>query len=75
MNNIINVTEEIERGIAKRKQWETLWGIYIEKHQRLDELKGLGRYGYQLRMPKRAIAIAAENLRAWCLANGETFVG
>jgi hypothetical protein len=43
--------------------WEKLWGEYIGKLQRLDDLQKAGRYGYQLRMPLKAIRRAADRLR------------
>jgi len=53
-------------------QFESLWGTYISKLQRLDELKATGRYGYQLRQPRNAVIIARKNLRDWSIANNET---
>jgi hypothetical protein len=50
--------------------FESLWGAYIARLARLDELKAQGRYGYQLRMPKQACRMAYSQLRAWCDANG-----
>ena len=52
------------------KSFDWYWANYVAKLARLDELKALGRYGYQLRMPKKAIAIAATSLRDYCNANG-----
>lgn len=49
--------------IDKVAEWETLWGIYVDKLKRFEDLKKQGRYGYQLRQPKKAVGIAAENLR------------
>jgi len=40
--------------------WEKLWGDYIEKLRRIDELKAKGRYGYQLRMPYKSLKLAEE---------------
>lgn len=40
--------------------WEKLWGEYIEKLRRIDELKAKGRYGYQLRMPYKSLKQAEE---------------
>lgn len=40
--------------------WEKLWGTYISKLQRIDELKRAGRYGYQLRMPYKSLKLAEE---------------
>ena len=56
----------------KIEQFESLWSNYIAKLARLDELKQNGRYGYQLRMPRKSIVIAANKLREWCKANNET---
>jgi len=44
--------------------WEAAWRAYVAKLERLDELKAAGRYGYQLRMPRKALAIARERLDA-----------
>ena len=52
------------------REFEALWEAYIQKLQRLDELKAQGRHGFQLRMPKKSIRLAAEKLRSWCAANG-----
>ncbi len=46
-------------------EWERLWATYVTKLQRLDELRTQGRYGYQLKQPKRAIRIAAAAIRAF----------
>lgn len=53
----------------KVERFESLWGTYIAKLARLDELKAAGRYGYQLRMPKKAIGLAWSALSAFCKAN------
>lgn len=37
--------------------------MYIEKLKRLEQLKEQGRYGYQLRMPRRALQKAIDRLR------------
>lgn len=42
--------------------WEKLWGNYIQKLQRIEELKRKGRYGYQLRMPYKSLEIARQKL-------------
>lgn len=44
------------------ERWEMLWGNYIDKLNRLEELKAMGRYGYQLRMPKKSLAAAIQAL-------------
>lgn len=49
--------------------FEDLFAKYIEKLVRLDDLKAAGRYGYQLKMPKRSLAMAADALRRFCKAN------
>ncbi len=54
----------------KIETFEKLWGTYIEKLARLDDLRTQGRYGYQLRMPKKSLGMAGEALRTWCQANG-----
>lgn len=48
--------------MTRTELWEKLWGDYIAKLQRIDELKRLGRYGYQLRMPYKSLAIAEKAL-------------
>lgn len=55
---------------TKVDTFEELWGAYIDKLARLDELKAAGRYGYQLRMPKKAIEKAYFAMRDWCASNG-----
>lgn len=45
--------------------WEAAWSELISKLKRLDELKALGRYGYQLRQPKKAVLLAEEKCRAF----------
>lgn len=47
---------------TRTELWERLWGSYVEKLARIDELKSKGRYGYQLRMPYRSLKIAQETL-------------
>jgi len=47
--------------IEKVNKFEALYATFIAKLARLDELKANGRYGYQLRMPKKSLGIA--NLR------------
>jgi hypothetical protein len=49
----------------RAERFELLYAAYIAKLRRLDELVARGRYGYQLRMPKRALSIAIDNLRAF----------
>jgi len=48
--------------MTRTELWEKLWGEYITKLQRIDELKRQGRYGYQLRMPYKSLAIAEKAL-------------
>jgi len=43
--------------------FEALYATYIAKLKRHDELVAAGRYGYQLRMPARAIGNAKDALR------------
>lgn len=47
----------------KVEEWERAWSTYILKLNRLDELKDMGRHGYQLRQPYKAIAMAANKLK------------
>lgn len=47
----------------RAERFEILYTAYINKLRRLDELQAKGRYGYQLRMPKKAITNAIRNLR------------
>lgn len=49
--------------LDKTSQWELAWGNYIERLARLEQLQELGRYGYQLRQPKRALARAIDDMR------------
>lgn len=60
-------TKQIEAlpSIERAERFEVLYTAYINKLRRLDDLKLAGRYGYQLRMPKKALHIAMENLRAF----------
>ncbi len=51
------------KNIEKVNTFEALYAAYIAKLARLDELKTNGRYGYQLRMPKKSLSIAVANLR------------
>lgn len=43
-------------------EFERLFKTYVDKLARLDELQALGRHGYQLRMPKKALRVAAQRL-------------
>ncbi|HEY9776319.1 MAG TPA: hypothetical protein V6C81_21340 [Planktothrix sp.] len=45
-------------------RFEQLWGNYIDKLARIQELKEQGRYGYQIRMPRKALKIASDRLKA-----------
>ncbi|WP_068612545.1 hypothetical protein [Paenibacillus tuaregi] len=45
------------------EEWEYAWNSYIFRLKRLEELKAMGRYGYQLRMPYLALETAKERLR------------
>lgn len=45
-------------------RWEKLWSTYIAKLNRVDDLIKAGRYGYQLRMPYKAVEIAKKKLLA-----------
>lgn len=47
----------------RTEEWEQAWSTYIEKLKRLEELERQGRYGYQLRMPKKSLQIAIGRLR------------
>ena len=49
----------------RAERFEVLYTAYINKLCRLDDLQVAGRYGFQLRMPKKALHIAMENLRAF----------
>jgi len=44
------------------QRWEDLWKDYVEKLQRLEDLRRMGRYGYQLRMPQKTLKVAREAL-------------
>jgi hypothetical protein len=58
------------RIFAITREFERLWGEYIAKLARVDELRAAGRHGYQLKMPKRSRMLAANRLEAFCRANG-----
>jgi len=67
-----NMGEPLSPRMTKVLQRDSLLETYISKRKRLDELMAMGRYGYQLRQPKKAVAIARKNLRDWSIANNET---
>lgn len=50
--------------LKNTSRFESLYETYVSKVARLRELKANGRYGYQLRMPKVALRMAAEALKA-----------
>lgn len=45
------------------REWEEAWAKYIAKSARLEELKRQGRYGYQLRMPRKSLGMAIDRLK------------
>ncbi len=47
----------------KIAKWESLWATYVAKLARLDELRAMGRYGYQLNRPKLALKLAADAIK------------
>jgi hypothetical protein len=49
----------------RAERFEILYAAYIAKLRRLDDLQVMGRYGYQLRMPKKSLRIAMDNLRTF----------
>lgn len=51
----------------RAERFEILYSAYIAKLRRLDELQASGRYGFHLRMPKKSLRIAMDNLRAFGL--------
>ncbi|MBW5449340.1 hypothetical protein GE107_25265 [Cohnella sp. CFH 77786] len=53
----------IAENAAAIKEWETAWATYMQKLNRLDELKAAGRYGYQLNQPRKAVYLAKEKLK------------
>jgi hypothetical protein len=55
--------ERLEAQAQRVRLWEKLYSQYTEKLRRLDDLKKAGRYGYQLRMPLKALKIAADKLK------------
>ena len=57
--------------LEKIQTFETLFATWISKLQRVEELRAQGRYGYQLRMPKKAVGKAYRNLSQWCAENNE----
>lgn len=62
--------KQIVTSSERAERFEVLYTAYISKLRRLDDLKVQGRYGYQLRMPKKAVHIAMENLRAFGREHG-----
>ena len=56
-----------------RIQWEALWATYCAKGERIEELREMGRYGYQLRMPKKSLRLAADALSAFEAAHNIPF--
>lgn len=67
------MNDELARIEAVRQvriAWEALWAKYVEKLQRLDDLRAQGRYGYQLRMPKKSLGMAVRALTDFEKANG-----
>jgi hypothetical protein len=52
----------VARQESEAELWERLWGTYIAKLNRVDDLMRRGRYGYQLRMPLKAVQIAKKAL-------------
>ena len=54
---------------TKMEGWEVHWARWMAKLARIDELKALGRYGYQLRMPRRSAEIAYAELVTFCADN------
>lgn len=55
----------------KIAKWESLWATYMAKLARLDELRAMGRYGYQLKMPRFAVRKASQAIRDFDAATGE----
>lgn len=47
---------------TRTELWERLWANYVIKLARYEDLEARGRYGYQLRMPGKAIRIARDAL-------------
>jgi hypothetical protein len=56
------------RNSNKITSFEWYWNNYIAKLARVDELRALGRYGFQLRMPNNAVRTARTALIDWCNA-------
>lgn len=52
----------IEKNAAAIDEWQNAWDAYIQKLNRLDELKEMGRYGYQLRQPQKSLGMAIKRL-------------
>jgi hypothetical protein len=63
-------TEALDTVRNTRKSFEKLFDTYVSKLARLEDLRANGRYGYQLRMPKKAVQIAHDKLAEFCQANG-----
>ncbi len=49
---------------SRQDKWDRLWGTYIAKLERIEELKAAGRYGYQMRMPWKSVGIARQALQS-----------
>jgi hypothetical protein len=54
-----------KRNLNVHQQFERLYSNYIAKIKRHEDLIAAGRYGFQLRMPAKAIHIAKDALRAF----------
>lgn len=48
---------------ARANRFQELYDALVAKRNRLEELKRLGRYGYQLRMPRVALNRVAKALK------------
>lgn len=49
---------------SRAARFQELYDALVAKRNRLEELKRIGRYGYQLRMPRVALNRAAKALKA-----------
>ena len=58
----------------KIAKWESLWATYVAKLARLDELRAMGRYGYQLSRPKLALKLAADAIKNFDREHGQHVV-
>ena len=59
---LIMDTAGVDAVHAHLEEWEAAWANYISKLKRIEDLEAQGRYGYQLRQPRKAVELAVERL-------------